>query len=215
MWTYVATDYNNDYTSYLVHHCILGQKWGIRRYQNEDGSLTPLGRKRYGVGESGEITSKKGIKNALNDTEHALGLIYDKLKHDKKLTDSERKKLIATAVNGENAISQYLNQANKMGYNVKASTTIIAAQTRQGRSAVASFIASGATSLLASAIIKTPVMSAIVVNPTTATQKYRLRNNKDGNPTVSYSKSSQKLETSRMKFAEDEWNRVSGRNKNQ
>lgn len=32
----------------LEHHGILGQKWGVRRYQNEDGSLTPEGRKRYG-----------------------------------------------------------------------------------------------------------------------------------------------------------------------
>ena len=31
----------------LEHHGILGQKWGVRRYQNEDGSLTPEGRKRY------------------------------------------------------------------------------------------------------------------------------------------------------------------------
>ena len=29
---------------YLSHHGILGQKWGIRRYQNEDGSLTNAGK---------------------------------------------------------------------------------------------------------------------------------------------------------------------------
>lgn len=44
---------------YLAHHCIKGQKWGIRRYQNEDGSLTPEGLKRYG---SEGFDSKK-VKN--------------------------------------------------------------------------------------------------------------------------------------------------------
>lgn len=36
----------------LYHHGIKGQKWGIRRYQNEDGSLTPEGLARYS-GEAG------------------------------------------------------------------------------------------------------------------------------------------------------------------
>lgn len=40
---YVECDYNSIY-----HHGVKGQKWGVRRYQNEDGSLTPLGKKRLG-----------------------------------------------------------------------------------------------------------------------------------------------------------------------
>ena len=32
---------------FLEHHGIKNQKWGIRRYQNPDGSLTEEGRKRY------------------------------------------------------------------------------------------------------------------------------------------------------------------------
>lgn len=35
--------------SYLMHYGVKGQKWGVRRYQNEDGSLTLLGKQKYGV----------------------------------------------------------------------------------------------------------------------------------------------------------------------
>lgn len=37
---------------YLEHHGIKGQKWGIRRYQNADGSLTEEGRRRYDIKEA-------------------------------------------------------------------------------------------------------------------------------------------------------------------
>lgn len=36
----------------LYHHGILGQRWGHRRFQNEDGSWTPEGRERYGEGDA-------------------------------------------------------------------------------------------------------------------------------------------------------------------
>ena len=33
---------------YLYHHGVKGMKWGVRRYQNADGTLTDAGKKRIG-----------------------------------------------------------------------------------------------------------------------------------------------------------------------
>lgn len=45
----------------VKHHGIKGQKWGIRRFQNDDGSLTDAGRKRYyEESDKKEITNKDG-----------------------------------------------------------------------------------------------------------------------------------------------------------
>lgn len=47
--------------TYLAHHGILGMKWGVRRYQNPDGTLTEAGRKRYsrGYGPDGSLTKEE------------------------------------------------------------------------------------------------------------------------------------------------------------
>lgn len=45
------------YSNELYHFGIKGMRWGIRRYQNDDGSLTPAGKKRYSNVEA--IKSKK------------------------------------------------------------------------------------------------------------------------------------------------------------
>lgn len=51
----------NDYleTKELYHHGTKGQRWGIRRYQNEDGTLTEEGKKRYGTPEGYRAAAKE------------------------------------------------------------------------------------------------------------------------------------------------------------
>lgn len=48
----------------IYHHGIKGQNWGVRRYQNEDGSLTPAGEQRYGVGSSKDGKQKTNDQGA-------------------------------------------------------------------------------------------------------------------------------------------------------
>lgn len=51
----------------LYHHGIKGQKWGLRRFQNPDGTLTPLGKIRYAGEKVGEVGKKVG-KAVANET---------------------------------------------------------------------------------------------------------------------------------------------------
>ena len=52
---------NNDMI--LIHHGIKGQKWGVRRYENPDGSLTPAGKKRYDKYHTSDgKLNEKGLK---------------------------------------------------------------------------------------------------------------------------------------------------------
>lgn len=42
---------------YLEHYGVKGQKWGVRRYQNYDGTLTNLGKSRRGMNDINDIVS--------------------------------------------------------------------------------------------------------------------------------------------------------------
>lgn len=52
----------------LCHHGILGMKWGVRKFQNKDGSLTAAGRKRY---DTDIKSAAQRVQKAKADTKEA------------------------------------------------------------------------------------------------------------------------------------------------
>lgn len=72
--------------NYLIHWGILGQKWGKRNYQYEDGSLTPEGRDHYGVGPPrSELAKKLADPNV-----HKINMKKIRKKDDKWLRKQDR-----------------------------------------------------------------------------------------------------------------------------
>lgn len=62
------------YNAYLAHHGIKGQKWGIRRWQYKDGSLTPEGYPHYGIGYP--RASKNAVGSGHLKDQHRKNLEY-------------------------------------------------------------------------------------------------------------------------------------------
>ena len=94
------------YNNVLEHHGILGQKWGVRRYQNKDGSLKPAGKSRY-QNEDGSLTSEgkkreqeRNFKEAQKTQRRGYRSSYDRMEDyqkSSKIVQERSKELINLA----------------------------------------------------------------------------------------------------------------------
>ena len=123
-------------SGYIAHYGVQGSKWGVRKYQYEDKTLTPEGRKRYGAEYQRELNEKNGgssrnkngnrstkmtkqaknpyngVKQSINSFEKKTGI------NTKPIRRSLRNVALATtAVSG---LQLYASKRKKKGLNIPA-----------------------------------------------------------------------------------------------
>lgn len=100
----------------LTHWGIKGQKWGVRRFQNKDGSLTNAGKKRYGDDESSSNSSKKMSRKERNAAIKAARKTLGKDGNfTKAYTKAEDDYYKATTIKGKMKAEKTLHELDKMG----------------------------------------------------------------------------------------------------
>lgn len=186
-------------SSELYHHGILGQKWGVRRYQNEDGTLTDAGKRRldkYKERENKALDKKYGkeLKRAdqrIDTAKKRLNKLLDKdsqnsqeSNNDGKSTpyttnDPKKARALTNYVYAHGAKDQ-IRERERVERNAVANATL--ADVKSERSATARAVgASIVTALGAAAVVTlTPAPVAFFYAPNLSNIKEANRRKRTG-----------------------------------
>ena len=105
-------------SDYISHFGVKGMKWGIRRYQNRDGSLTPEGRKRYGRSEDTEKVRELRKKPVSAMSNQELETVIRRMTLERQYRDlksseiNSGKKKAKEVLDYANTASQFYNLYN-------------------------------------------------------------------------------------------------------
>ncbi len=110
----------------LQHHGTKGMKWGIRRWQNKDGSLTPAGKKRYDKQDSDDVHEdhlKPRAKSVRAMTDKELNDAIVRLQREKLYSDLTAPKVSKGRKIAEKALDRMVDKTietavNKVGSKV-------------------------------------------------------------------------------------------------
>lgn len=99
----------------LYHHGILGMKWGVRRYQNKDGSLTPAGKKRYAT----DSMTNEELRSAVKRKQLENRYVELKSNTGKYKNAKENIELASTALNTASNVGGAMSKAYELSGNKK------------------------------------------------------------------------------------------------
>ena len=93
----------------LYHHGILGQIWGRRRWQNEDGSLTEAGRAHYGYGNAKESNRHQ---ESMADKEYRSTMSAERMNRDNVKRDIRLKQLDVDKVRASDELNRQKDKSS-------------------------------------------------------------------------------------------------------
>lgn len=125
----------------LYHHGIRGQKWGIRKYQNPDGTLTEEGKARYGYGGTANVRQRAKFLNKLDQK-----IAHNLVKMDQAKKPTKFHKYGDYINKTRESVKSILDGAEKEGMKIKQTKTL--RTTTTGKTLVKGVLAAAATTAL-------------------------------------------------------------------